>query len=554
MTAQAAFRNACCALALAILAVLGVYTQGGAAHDEISSPLHGELVGPLSAPGSSVRAALRLRNMLQQQPNPLTASDTDKCGICTTITTMITAAAKDSDSLQKLLDGLDFACSIAFSNDQKKLDQCKEVAKVIVKAVPFLDKTMKDLDWNAEAFCSVVVPVCQIPCCDASNAPEQVHLSLGDAPDEMVATWSTLKLGGEPTMVVSEDEQFDANKTVHFTGVSWTHNTSGWVGQMHSAKATGLQPGKKYYYRVGWDNNWSKTFYFNTIPDNAGTKARPLRMIQIGDVDYGTNGHDTLSALQGFVNRGEVDIIFHIGDISYADGYERHFDEFMRLIEPIAAYVPYMVLPGNHEFWFDFASYRNRFRMPGGDKTVKSMYYSFNVNNAVHVQMLNTETVIDTADFTDDQLDWMKKDLTAAKKATWRISMSHRPLYCTDSRKLQCETFAALLRAKAEHLLTMGRVDLFIAAHVHAYERTYPVAANVVMGKSYNKAIAPTHIVNGAGGNRENANNVRGDQPWSAKTSTARGYGFITIMDNTMEYKFVESRTGNVIDTVTFTK
>lgn len=31
------------------------------------------------------------------------------------------------------------------------------------------------------------------------------------------------------------------------------------------------------------------------------------------------------------------------GDISYADGYQLHWDMFMRKIEPIAAQVPYMV-------------------------------------------------------------------------------------------------------------------------------------------------------------------------------------------------------------------
>lgn len=40
---------------------------------------------------------------------------------------------------------------------------------------------------------------------------------------------------------------------------------------------------------------------------------------------------------------GKVNCIIHPGDISYADGYEPHWDVFFRRIERIAARVPYMV-------------------------------------------------------------------------------------------------------------------------------------------------------------------------------------------------------------------
>jgi hypothetical protein len=33
----------------------------------------------------------------------------------------------------------------------------------------------------------------------------------------------------------------------------------------------------------------------------------------------------------------------------------------MRKIEPIASSVPYMVVAGNHEIWFNFSAYKTRF-------------------------------------------------------------------------------------------------------------------------------------------------------------------------------------------------
>ena len=38
-----------------------------------------------------------------------------------------------------------------------------------------------------------------------------------------------------------------------------------------------------------------------------------------------------------------IDIVFHIGDISYANGYISQWDQFTSQVEPIASTVPYMI-------------------------------------------------------------------------------------------------------------------------------------------------------------------------------------------------------------------
>ena len=40
---------------------------------------------------------------------------------------------------------------------------------------------------------------------------------------------------------------------------------------------------------------------------------------------------------------GDIDMVIHNGDISYADGEMSHWDVFMRKVEPIASRVPYQV-------------------------------------------------------------------------------------------------------------------------------------------------------------------------------------------------------------------
>lgn len=62
-----------------------------------------------------------------------------------------------------------------------------------------------------------------------------------------------------------------------------------------------------------------------------------------------------IKAMADEVSSGNVDSVFHIGDISYATGFLVEWDFFLSLITPIASHVSYMTAIGNHEryefFW-----------------------------------------------------------------------------------------------------------------------------------------------------------------------------------------------------------
>lgn len=126
----------------------------------------------------------------------------------------------------------------------------------------------------------------------------------------------------------------------------------------------------------------------------------------------------------------------------------------MRKIEPIAASVPYMVVAGNHEIWFNFSAYKTRFAMPGAATWRNNMFYSFHAGS-VHFSGVNTESPIDLAEIGPRQVEWIKADLnrnTAANAAAvearqraegrvsgraaanWTIVYTHRPFYCSNTR------------------------------------------------------------------------------------------------------------------------
>lgn len=65
----------------------------------------------------------------------------------------------------------------------------------------------------------------------------------------------------------------------------------------------------------------------------------------------GNENAASLAFLQEEAQRSVYDAIIHVGDFAYDMDSEDALvgDQFMRQIEPLAAYLPYMVCPGNHE-------------------------------------------------------------------------------------------------------------------------------------------------------------------------------------------------------------
>jgi hypothetical protein len=241
-----------------------------------------------------------------------------------------------------------------------KQQVCDKLAEVFVQIPPALFEGMEDLAWPIpEAMCATIQQ-CKVNCCAADAPPEQVHLSLA-AKDrsQMAVTWVTLNASA--TVV---EYGISPNKlNMRVDGTIDTYTMSGWVGTIHRALMTGLRPSTTYYYRVGDPASsapWSETFHFTTL-----TPGQTVTYAVLADMDFGTASDATVSDLINLVNAGTIQAVIHSGDISYADGYEPHWDVFFNKIQPIASQIPYMVTPGNHEFWFNFTSYKHRFSMPG---------------------------------------------------------------------------------------------------------------------------------------------------------------------------------------------
>ncbi|KAH8026055.1 hypothetical protein HPB51_015404 [Rhipicephalus microplus] len=193
-------------------------------------------------------------------------------------------------------------------------------------------------------------------------------------------------------------------------------------------------------------------------------------------------------------------------------------DEFMRQIEPIAAYVPYMTAVGNHESKYNFSNYANRFSMMDKSGTLNNFFYSFNIGPA-HIISYSTEFYFYLKygwQQVPRQYRWLEKDLQEANlpenrsKRPWIITMSHRPMYCSNTGFRDCNSEESIARKGfpltkmygPEKLFFKYGVDLHFTGHQHSYERLWPVYDGVVYKGNgtdpYVNPRAPVHVVTGA--------------------------------------------------------
>ena len=225
----------------------------------------------------------------------------------------------NATTLKELLASLDAVCAAVAGNLSSICDLIADL--VVDEALPFIDVQLDTLAWPIpQGVCSLFVPVCYNPCCEAAYEPEQVRLAYTGNASEMRVAWVTLTDGGG---------------AAGGAGVSWgpaggplastapaetlrNYSFGNWIGYITTATMTGLAPGTAYDYQVGAKVGISRVFSFRTLAADAGSAATPLRFVQIGDMGYGPHSNTTVDTVTAMVARGEIDFVLHVGDVSYA--------------------------------------------------------------------------------------------------------------------------------------------------------------------------------------------------------------------------------------------
>eukprot|EP01083_Nonionella_stella_P306110 1070748_1 len=394
----------------------------------------------------------------------------------------------------------------------------------------------------------------------AAFPPEQVHIAYYGTPDQMSFTWLTwdypvvthsiVRIGLQPfTSQLSTNVSGNAHL---FTDCGSAHLNR----TIHVANVSSLSPSTTYYYQVGDPYyGWSSIYPFTTLPDATTLSHHlPIKYVIYGDL--GDVNAQTLTSFTEYAlsSPSNVDMILHLGDFAYdfLDQNGNTGDAFMRDISTVAASVPYMTCPGNHERGYNFSHYSQRFRGQPPNleyptvwtlsgPTPNNWFFSWN-SGLTHFAAIDTEIYFDFPALISIQWNWLKADLIAANKnrtaAPWIVVFGHKALYCSsyvDLNHVGCSAGAELVRwgPKAsngsyvygmEELFYEYGVDFYMCGHQHNYERMYDIYQSKTTQTTNNMA-STTYIVTGSAGNKEHHSGFAPVQPqWSAFRTTAYSY------------------------------
>ncbi|KAA6417699.1 MAG: nucleotide pyrophosphatase phosphodiesterase [Trebouxia sp. A1-2] len=364
---------------------------------------------------------------------------------------------------------------------------------------------------------------------------------------------------------------------------------------LHTFIMTDLEPGEWYEYRL---RDSSDTLSFRASP-------RPGPESQVSFVVYGDMGESYHArakapgarATADYVTRdvidNDVDLVVHVGDLSYANGDPEIWDTFMDYIEPYSSRAPYMIGIGNHEYDYrtgkekhrshskdpsgasspydpDWGNYGNdsggecgvatarRFIMPEayldaaqqeaanhGSSVNSPFWYSFDYGS-VHFVMLSTEHDVTPG---SHQYRWLEQHLEGIDRCLtpWLVVGMHRPMYVVHPHKSN-RIVAEHLRASLESLFNQYNVDLVVSGHVHSYARTCNVYDEQCVD---NLDKGTTHVTLGCGGHK--LSDIDHDQyDWLDYSETKFGYGRVTADgDHSLRLEYITTDDGDIRDTVT---
>uniref|UniRef100_A0A8C7DL10 Purple acid phosphatase N-terminal domain-containing protein n=1 Tax=Oncorhynchus kisutch TaxID=8019 RepID=A0A8C7DL10_ONCKI len=158
-----------------------------------------------------------------------------------------------------------------------------------------------------------------------SRPPRWITLGLFSPglPASMEMTWTTINETEESTMEYG----------------LWRGTIFLWTGSevreihIHRVTLTALRPASAYVYHCGSEAGWSDVFSFTALNESISWSPRFSIYGDMGN----ENPHIYDLILSGYAANSRL------------IGNGRIGDEFMRQIQSIAVYVPYMTCPGNHE-------------------------------------------------------------------------------------------------------------------------------------------------------------------------------------------------------------
>ena len=285
----------------------------------------------------------------------------------------------------------------------------------------------------------------------------------------------------------------------------------------HAVVLSGLQPNRRYHYRIVYGDRTLAKAIFQT----GKTADRPFRFAVFGDSGSGSGRQAHLAALIGTHN---PDFILHTGDVVYWDGKDEDYPaKFYAPYQKLLEQIPIFPVLGNHDIMTaNGQAWLDNFVLPD-----KERYYRFDYGNASFI-------ALDSNNVDAPSADWLEKSLIASKQE-WKIVVFHIPPF--SNRKGRQGSLDA--RKRWLPLLEKYNVDLVFCGHDHMFTR-------------YRKHKGIHYIVEGLGGYSQQEINPEAENV-EITSNQEYGFGLVEIAGKQLTFKHI-TELGQVLDSLVIKK
>ncbi len=315
----------------------------------------------------------------------------------------------------------------------------------------------------------------------ASATPDHITLTwTGDPSTTVTISWRTdasVSRGlvqyqeGDLLGVKASEKEADGRDFVTDLGPS----------RIFTVTLTDLLPDKKYSYRVGDGEHWSKKHSFHT----ADPQVRSFKFLVFSDSQSSVSGPQPYGAWRDTVQKAyashpDAKFMVCLGDLVDYGQKGAHWNAWFAASAGVIDSIPIMPVTGNHESYGSKDTtrpeyYLAQFALPSnGPEGLKGQVYSFDYGR-VHFAVLDSqqEEQRKYGDILGVQKAWLDADLSASK-APWKIVFLHRPPYGIKADRPNEEIKVAFCPIIEKH-----RVDLVFSGHDHGIARTHPIRGGV---------------------------------------------------------------------------
>ena len=293
--------------------------------------------------------------------------------------------------------------------------------------------------------------------------------------------------GGDPGAYSDNTEGVGGVTTVKFDGY------------IHHVELTGLEPDTTYYFICGHpDNGWSDEQSFRTAPDQRTS----FRFVTGGDSrdDNRWDYHDYWPSARDDVSREMAErnpsFVLFLGDYLWSSeapgpGYAEN-DTWDNWLGAAFKYwrtddnrlIPQIPVIGNHEIVYpepsnydpetDATNYYTVFNLPGNER-----WYALSWGPDLRIIVLDSEVLDEDSGTWQEQLAWLESELENSENYPWKVAAFHRPIV---SSGWDGWNWHGRLEDWG-YLFTKYGVDVVFQAHIHWYERLYPIDSDPPPGE-----------------------------------------------------------------------